>query len=44
VLQRALLQLLGDSDPGSVQLLRGSRRAPTRDAIGLLDEPDSEAF
>jgi hypothetical protein len=43
-LEHALPQPLDDVDPGSVQLLRGSRGAPTRDAIGLLDERDVDAF
>jgi hypothetical protein len=36
--------VLHHPDPGGVQLFRGSGGAPTRDAIGLLDERDSEAF
>jgi SMI1 / KNR4 family (SUKH-1) len=36
--------VLDDRDPGSVQLRREGRRAPTRDAVGLLDQGDGDPF
>ena len=34
--------MLDDRGPGSVELVRGGRRASPGDAVGLLDESDAE--
>ena len=42
-LQFACAQLVDHVDPGGVELVSGSRRAPAGDAVGLLDERDADA-
>ena len=42
-LQLACAQLVDHVDPGGVELVSGSRRAPAGDAVGLLDERDADA-